>query len=321
MSIVLAVALLVQTAPAAPFDHGYAAYASVLRRFVNGARVDYARLTSGRAALDAAASDFDGPGAAGVASWSRPEQMAFWINAYNVFTLRAIVDHYPIRVRWLSFGPRNSIRQIDGVWTRLKWRAAGREVTLDQIEHEILRPAFKDPRVHFAINCASISCPPLAATPYAAARLDAQLDEAARRYLASPHGLQISGDRLRVSSIFKWYGDDFVERYAAAGPPSGTPRDRAILGVVGRFGPQAAAERAMTGRARLQFLDYDWTLNDTRTELTKGPTVPVPSVSFVHCEDIVCDSILRATKRRRSTRCSRTLPGVVCSRSAAATDG
>lgn len=262
MSIVVAVAVLVQSAAGGPFDHTYAAYRQLLGRYVKGARVDYQALTSERAALDAVAAGFDGPGAGGVASWSRPEQMAFWINAYNVFTLRAIVDHYPIRARWFSFGPRNSIRQIDGVWTRLKWRAAGREVTLDQIEHEILRPTFKDPRVHFAINCASTSCPPLAAAPYVAARLDVQLDEAARRYLASPQGLQIAGDRLRVSSIFKWYGDDFVERYAPAGPPAGPPRDRAVRGAIARFGPRDAAELATSGRGRLEFLDYDWSLND-----------------------------------------------------------
>ncbi len=135
------------------------------------------------------------------------------------------MDHYPIRAPWLTLQPRNSIRQIDGVWTKLTWRAAGRTLTLDDIEHRILRPEFKEPRVHFAINCASVGCPPLAAEPYRAATLDAQLDAAARRYLASAQGLRIQGDTVLVSKILEWYGEDFVARFApdAAGRPD---RDR-----------------------------------------------------------------------------------------------
>jgi hypothetical protein len=239
-------------AAGAAFDPAYDAYARMLARVVKGARVNYRELVSARADLETVASAFDAPDTRSIAGWSRDDQMAFWINAYNLFTLRAIVDHYPIRGRWFSLAPRTSIRQIDGVWTALTWHAAGRTLTLDQIEHEILRPTFKDPRVHFAINCASVGCPPLSREPYVAARLDAQLDEAARRYLASAQGLQIAGNRVKVSSIFKWYGGDF-----------GTPIDRAVLAFVARFGPPPAAALATSGNARLEFLDYDWSLNDT----------------------------------------------------------
>jgi YD repeat-containing protein len=245
-------ATLVTATAADGLDHRYDAYGRLVARVVNGARVDYRALASSRPELDAIAAAFDAPETKDLPQWPTAEQMAFWINAYNVFTLRAIVDHYPIRAPWFTIGPRNSIRQIDGVWTTLTWRAAGRDVTLDDIEHKILRPAFKDPRVHMAINCASVGCPPLSAEPYVAARLDAQLDAASRRYLASPQGTRIDGDRLKVSSIFKWYGEDF-----------GTPADRAVLAFVARFGPPAAAELAASGRARLAFLDYDWSLNDT----------------------------------------------------------
>jgi hypothetical protein len=219
------------------FDPAYETYGRLLARVVNGARVDYRSLASSRSELGAVAPAFDAPETKGLPRWSRGEQMAFWINADNVFTLRAIVDHYPIRVRWFTLGPRNSIRQIDGVWTMLTWRAAGRDVTLDDIEHTILRPAFTDPRVHRAINCASVGCPPLGAEPYVAARLDAQLDAAARRYLASPQGLQLDGDRVKVSSIFKWHGADFGADRAA------------VLAFVARFGSPTAAELVGTGRA------------------------------------------------------------------------
>jgi hypothetical protein len=243
---------LVSLAASPDGDRAYDGYARLLAQVVKGTRVDYRALVAARADLDAVAAAFDAPETRAIAQWSRPEQMAFWINAYNVFTLRAIADHYPIRSALLTTSPRNSIRQIDGVWTSLTWRAAGRSLTLDHIEHEILRPVFKDPRVHFAINCASVGCPPLNREPYLAGKLDAQLDEAARRYLASPSGLQVAGDRLKVSSILKWYGEDF-----------GTPRDRAVLAVIERFGPPPAAALAASGRAKLEFLDYDWTLNDT----------------------------------------------------------
>lgn len=248
----------VRTVDAADF----ASYADVLRAFARPPRVDYAALKSGRAALDAAVAAFAQPARSEEQSWPRDRRMAFWINAYNAFTLRAIVDHYPIRGSWFSFAPRNSIRQIDGVWTQLPWQAAGRAVTLDDIEHRILRPEFLEPRVHFAINCASLSCPPLAAEPYRAATLDTQLDEAARRYLASPEGLRIERGALSVSMILQWYGADFVKRFAPASPPGRPDTERAILGVVARFGPAEAAALAKTGTPRIQFLDYNWSLND-----------------------------------------------------------
>ena len=256
--------VLAATVPvaAAGFDHTYAAYDRVLRNAVVPPRVSYAVLTRNRAALDAAVASVNGVGESEERSWSRAERIAFWINAYNLFTLRAIADHYPIRSHWFTLQPRNSIRQIDGVWTTLKWQAAGRTVTLDDIEHRILRPEFKDPRVHFAINCASISCPPLQAEPYRAAALEAQLEAAARRYLSSPEGLRADGNILRVSSIFKWYGGDFVDRFAGDAPPGADRVERAIRGVVIQFGPDAAAAVARNPAARITFLDYNWSLND-----------------------------------------------------------
>ena len=248
----------------AGFDHGYPAYAQLLRDCVRPPRVDYAALAKGRAALDAAVAVFAAAEGTAEPQWRKEQRLGFWINAYNAFTLRAIVDHYPIRGSWFTMSPRNSIRQIDGVWTTLTWRAAGRTVTLDDIEHKILRPEFKEPRVHFALNCASVGCPPLAAEPYRAATLDAQLDEAARRYLASPQGLRIDGDTLRVSQILEWYGEDFVARFApeAEGRPDRIAR--AVRGVVARFGPPAAADLARKDSVRVRFLAYDWSLNDVR---------------------------------------------------------
>ncbi len=252
------------------FDHSYALYAEVLRTHAQGPAVDYARLKADRTRLDAAVAALAAPAARTEPQWSRAERMAFWINAYNILTLRAIVDHYPIRAGWFTRLPRNSIRQIDGVWTRLTWQAGGRTVTLDDIEHRILRPVFADARIHFAINCASVSCPPLLGEPYRPETLETQLDDAARRYLASPEGAQRAGETLRVSSIFKWYGGDFVERYAPLVRGKRSPTDRAILGVLMRHGPEWAASRAKIGMATIAYIDYNWSLNDIpATSLTR----------------------------------------------------
>ncbi|MBA3269897.1 MAG: DUF547 domain-containing protein [Acidobacteria bacterium] len=247
---------------AAAFDHGFAAYAELLRSVVREPRVDYAALKADRDRLDRVVGTFAGPSQSEEQTWAREQRMAFWINAYNALTLKAIVDHYPIRAGVFTRLPRNSIRQIDGVWTTLRWTVAGRTVTLDDIEHKILRPTFGDARVHFALNCASVSCPLLAGEPYRADTLDASLDTAARRYLASPEGLRVEASTLRVSSIFKWYGEDFIAQYSALVPQGGDAQQRAILGAIVRFGPQDAAERARTGRPRIEYLNYNWSLND-----------------------------------------------------------
>ncbi|HSP92308.1 MAG TPA: DUF547 domain-containing protein [Vicinamibacterales bacterium] len=244
------------------FDHSYRDYAQLLGRHVRDGRVDYRGLVADRATLAAVATSFGAVEAASERAWPREERLAFWINAYNLFTLQAIVDHYPIQAGWFTLGPRNSIRQIAGVWDRLRWRVAGRQVTLDDIEHRILRPEFKEPRIHFAVNCASVGCPPLRSEPYRAADLDAQLDANARSYLASPQGVRLDGRTLVVTSILKWYGDDFVERFGADPPAGRTPTEAAILRVVAALSPPRAAALARDPSARIRFLSYDWTLNE-----------------------------------------------------------
>lgn len=263
MAATLSCAAHATPADPAGFDHSYAEYGALLAAHVTGDRVDYTTLKANRAALDRIATTFGAVTRADETAWSRARRMAYWINAYNLFTLRAIVDHYPIRGRWLSLYPRNSIRQIDGVWTGLRWPAGGRSITLDDIEHRLLRPEFQDPRVHFAVTCASIGCPPLATDPYRADRLDAQLDAAAVRYLQSPRGVVVEHSTLRLSRIFNWFGSDFHDWFSSAGPAGRSTTDRALLAVVARYGPPAARAAAQNPNVKLAYLDYDWSLNDT----------------------------------------------------------
>jgi len=149
--------------------------------------------------------------------WKSEQKIAFWINAYNACTLKAIVDHYPIKPNWrLSLiYPKNSIRQIPGVWDKLKFIVMGKPITLNGMEHEILRKQFNEPRMHMALVCAAIGCPPLRNESYVGERLDGQLDDQARRFLRDPQKLRIDPSKgaLHMSPIFKWFGADFLKKY------------------------------------------------------------------------------------------------------------
>ena len=248
------------------FDQAYLEYGEVLRTHVIGTRVNYTSLQQDRPALDVVVDDFGKVAKNELHRWTREQQIAYWINAYNAFTLQAIVNHYPIQSSWFSlftFTPRNSIKQIRGVWTRLQWRAGGTDMTLDGIEHNTLRVKYDEPRIHFAINCAAVSCPPLRREPFVAAHLNRQLILAARDYLASDRGIQVDGNRLRVSSIFNWYGEDFINGYAHLIEANQSEQNRAILGVIAKYGPRQASVLAQNGTARIRYLRYDWSLNDT----------------------------------------------------------
>jgi hypothetical protein len=174
----------------------------------------------------------------------KAERLATWIDAYNVFAIDLVARHWPVA----------SIRDIGSllrpVWKREAGRVGGRGYSLDEIEHEILRP-LGDPRVHMAIVCASTSCPSLAREPYVATRVDAQLDAAAARFVANPEkGVRVEAHGVRLSKIFDWFAQDFaagggvlafVRRYA-------TPELAAALD---RLGPDPA----------LSYFDYDWSVN------------------------------------------------------------
>ena len=245
------------------FDHTYAKYHRLLRKHVVMTRVNYTTLKQERSTLNEVVQAFSHATESDFTRWSTPRQLAFLINAYNIFTLQTIVDHYPIERRWFDFwNPANSIKQISGVWSTFRWQLAGSQMSLDDIEHNVIRRNYAEPRIHFALNCASISCPPLKSVPYVDVRLEQQLTLAARDFLASDEGIRVEGDYLYVSRLFDWYGDDFVADYDNLVEVPGTARDRAIAGIVATYGPSEASQVAQSGRAHIRFLPYDWSLND-----------------------------------------------------------
>jgi uncharacterized membrane protein YdjX (TVP38/TMEM64 family) len=179
---------------------------------------------------------------------SDAERVAFWINAYNLAAIKAVLDQYPTK----SIKDGGSL--FSPIWKKKIATVGGRGHSLDEIEHGILRKAFKEPRVHFAIVCASLSCPDLRAEPYDPARLEAQLDEQVAAFLSNEtKGLQPGpdGKTARVSSIFRWFAGDF----AASGGVAAFIRARSSPAVAARLGALADAG--------LSYLDYDWSLNDS----------------------------------------------------------
>jgi hypothetical protein len=239
-------------------DH--AGFTEVLGSYVRDGLVDYAALQASRDGLDAYLEEMAVTDAAVLGAASRDAQLAFWINAYNACALRLVVDHYPIRkagfpvslVRSLQGVPANSIRQISDTWSRQFCEVAGTARSLDEIEHEIIRP-MGQPRIHFAVNCASRSCPVLAPQAYTEEGLDEQLDAAVRRFVASERNYRLhrEGDpTLWLNKVLDWYKDDF-------GGSEG------VVTLLLRYVSPEDAEYIRERSPRVEFLEYDWTLNDT----------------------------------------------------------
>lgn len=253
------------SAAALDFDHSHRKLGAVLEARVVEGRVDYAALAADRARLDAYLAELAAPGADEFAAWSSEQRLAYWLNAYNAFVLATVVEHYPIVGRTLvglAF-PRGSIWQIKGVWKGITHRVAGgREVSLDEIENQIIRKEFDDPRIHFALVCASLGCPDLTPEPYRADRLDEQLEERTRAFLSDvDKGVRLDGNQVFVSKIFKWFDGDF-ESFAGSDPcfEALKPRHAGPLSFIARYRPDLATLNC--DRVEVDYLDYDWHLNE-----------------------------------------------------------
>lgn len=178
-------------------------------------------------------------------TWSREEQLAYWINAYNAFTVKLIVDNYPLEsIRDLH--PTLYIPGVNTVWHKKFFKIGGVATSLDEIEHDILRKQFDEPRIHFAINCASYSCPPLLKGAYFASKIDSQLQAAAIGFINDPMRNKINTHDAEVSKIFSWFTKDFTQQ--------GTLRE---------FLNQYAKTK-LAPDADIHFMDYDWRLNEAK---------------------------------------------------------
>jgi hypothetical protein len=239
MLLVVGLALAVGGVQAAVVDHGV--YAGLLDRHVKNGMVDYRGFQQDEAILD---RYLDTLAAVDPATLSPDEQFAFYTNAYNAWTIKLILSRYP-EIR--------SIRELGSLfrspWKKKIARINGELLTLDQIEHDILRKQFKDPRVHFAVNCASKGCPPLRDEPFTGNRLDSQLNQAAADFINAPRFNRLEGDILYISKIFDWFSEDF---------------DDDIIDTIIQFADAPLRDRLEKNRARIRvkYLDYDWSLNN-----------------------------------------------------------
>lgn len=232
------------------FDHS--AFTAVLARYVNAqGMVDYAGLKRD-AALDAYLAQL---AAADPSRLSRDAQLAFWINAYNAGTMKLIVDRYPVS-SILRITPNRLGVAVPGTSQmpfKIRFlRVAGALRTLDEIEHEIIRPRFREPRVHAALVCAAVSCPPLRREAYTPERLDAQLDAQMRTWLQdrAKNRIPETDDRIALSKIFDWFKDDF----------GGS--DAAVQRYLARYFEGAVKQRLEAAGYRITHLRYSWDLND-----------------------------------------------------------
>ncbi len=251
-------------APGAQALPDHDAFSRVLERVVHGSRVDYALLQAEREGLDAYVAALGRTDPAVLDAASREEQLAFWINAYNACMLRLVVDHYPIEAGGVGlFGavrnrvagyPDNSVWQIRDVFSRAHCPVAGADRSQDEIEHEIIRPRFQEPRIHFAVNCAAVSCPRLWPEAYTAEALEDQLDRAVRALIRSPEHFRLEGSApatLTVNKVLDWYSMDF----------DGADGLRTFFG---DYLQGSARTRVLAADTRVRFFEYDWTLNDLR---------------------------------------------------------
>jgi hypothetical protein len=200
------IACLSAIASVQALDHSHAVLDGVLGKYVNASGVNYAGLKNDSTSLNSYLDTLAAVPEAEFKGFSKEQQMAMLINLYNAATLKLVIDHYPVK----------SIKDISassgGPWKQSVVRLFGKNKTLDYLENDVLRPNYKDPRVHFAINCASIGCPALRNDAFQASKLPSQLDEQTRKFLkdSSKNRLDAKSKTLYLSSIFDWFKADFV---------------------------------------------------------------------------------------------------------------
>ncbi len=215
-------------------------WSGLLQTYVSASgNVDYKGIKEHEAELDAYLTVLSGNHP--TADWDKNDQLAFWINAYNAFTVKLIVKNYPV-VSIKDLG--GSIYKVNTPWDEKFIKIGAETYDLNNIEHGIIRKEFNDPRIHFAVNCASISCPPLRNEAYIGSKLNAQLDDQARKFINDPTKNKITKNKAQLSKIFTWFKGDF------------TATGLSISEFINQY-----AEVKMTEKTKVTYFDYDWNLN------------------------------------------------------------
>ncbi len=249
----------------------HAQCAGILKEFVDDkGMVDYKGLRRKRLELRALLNQFDNLDPNEYKSWSKEDKIAFWINAYNLQKLKVVADNYPIepssRILTIYWGP-SSIRHIEQKIARHKFLVMDEEFTFAGVEKRFFRGEFDDPRVFFALSNACVSSPPLRNEPYYGRRLDGQLDDQTRKFLAGPLALRIDRDKRKVylSALFQLssYGKEFTEKFAIDRKfKDHPPATRAVLNFISNYVSKQDVSFLEVGNYTIEYMTYDWTIND-----------------------------------------------------------
>lgn len=176
-------------------------------------------------------------------SWTEAQKLAYWINAYNAFTIKLIINNYPIN-SIQDLHPTIKIPGISTIWHKEFFKIGGVDENLNDIEHKVLRKEFDEPRIHFAINCASVSCPNLRNEAYSSKKLELQLEDQAKKFVNDYSKNKLEKDRVQLSKLFSWFKKDFT-------------KNTSLIAFLNKYAKQKIDESA-----DVDYLDYDWSLNE-----------------------------------------------------------
>ena len=251
--------------PSPDLDALHVPFDALLDPHVRDGLVYYNALQGDRAKLSRYIASLNAPAvASGYGSWSKDSQKAFWINAYNAFVLQTVVTHYPIRGRAPGYPP-NSVRQIPGAFEKLTHTAAGKSVTLDQIENTILAE-FKDPRVYLVLGRGALGSGRLRSEAFGGKSIERQLEQSKIQFATIPRFAHVDAQngKVSISAIVSWRGPAFIEEYAddSFDLPKREPIERAVIGFLRPHLLAAEEEFIKKNAFQLAYLPFDWPLND-----------------------------------------------------------
>lgn len=228
--------------PNTAFSHDL--FNQVLQEHVHKGRIDYAKL---KAKPDKFEKYLDQLATAKPSKMSDDAQKAFWINAYNALVIKGVIDRYPIK-------SVKKVKLFNGFFSRLKFHVAGESYSLDHIEHDIIRKKFVDPRIHFALVCASICCPPIENIAFLPETIEERLDAVTLKFVTNPEKVRLDRDKriVYLSKIFKWYKKDFTEGYEG------------VADFLSDYLPPEDADFVSAEDVKFHYLHYDWNLNDKK---------------------------------------------------------
>ncbi len=286
--------------PVRAFDHTHRSWNDLLVRHVvvskegYSSAVRYAGMQSDRAALRRYLTTLEEVSPGDYERWNKGQQLAFLINAYNAWTVELVLQKYP---------DLKSIKDLGSTfrspWKKKFFTLLGQERSLDDVEHGMIRATgkFDEPRIHFAVVCASVGCPMLLPSAFVAEKLDAQLEEGMRRFLSdrSRNRFETASGKMKISRIFDWYGKDFAQgRQGMTSVKAALARHANVLA-----DSAADIRRIRSGDYEIEFLDYDWRLNDESGRPRAETPVNAVEIGLRNSSSV-------QNERGRPSRCSAT---------------